>query len=240
MYIAKRGMIVWFDSSRSNSGDKTNATIVSYDGTEKATRYLTGRRPHIIISCDDINEMGTLCTMVPCRSYPDNRAMEYSTVVHINERECSVDVRYITSIEQAEICPRDFVGFLEDKELNRIDECLVKYLIGGQCNNEAKSHTLFMGVDIEKNTIDPVVSTKPNQMADAINKALSESNKNEKIDKKQRSRKKWTLKEAKVFMEDYDTNSTEFVMAKYGLTSRKAVYNTKYRLMKTFGDHLVK
>ena len=99
MYKVKRGMVFWFNSQRAYNDDKTYAMVEAYNGYSKRTRLLSGRRPHVVISCDEINMLGSTCTIVPLRSNIDIIAEKYSTVVDINGRASIADVRYITSID---------------------------------------------------------------------------------------------------------------------------------------------
>ena len=219
MYTVKRGMVFWFDSSRMKNDDKREAVIVDYSGTERRTKILNGRRPHIVISCDNVNKMGSYCTLVPSRTYMDGCAGDYSSLVNINGREGFVDVRHIVSVDQMEIDPKSFIGFLTDDELTDIDQCLINYLIGKPEPEQPSSHTLYMGVDVGSDV--PVVSSSSPKQSP----------------RKQKQR--WTLSSAKEFMYDWDNNSVEYIMSKYGLISKKSVYSTRYNLVKKFGKHLV-
>lgn len=235
MYTAKRGMIFWFDSSRRKDEDKNNATIVDYNGNEKKTGFLSGRRPHVVVSCDDINANGNVCTIVPVKSHVDNVAYNYSADVIINGRTSTADVRYISSIDQREIDPHDFIGFLSDSCLENIDRCLVKYLIKTTEKPKPSKHTIFMGVDIGSDIVDE--SKEPEKVVVESGVNLEKPKLNKK--KKSGSQNRWGLKEARQLMEDYENNSIDFVMAKYGFTSKQSVYSTKYALTKKFGERLM-
>lgn len=225
MYKTKRGMVFWFNSQRAYNDDKTYAMVEDYNGYSKRTRLLSGRRPHVVISCDEINMLGSTCTIVPLRSNIDIIAEKYSTVVDINGRASIADVRYITSIDQCELNPSDFIGFISDDELDEIDLNLVKYLTGKTDSKKPSRHTVFMGVDIS----DEHISSLEDDMVDCM---LSE-------EPVKRTNNKWNLEDAKRFMSDFDSYGVDYIVTAYSLKSRRSVYSTRHNLTKKFGDLLM-
>ena len=226
MYKVKRGMVFWFNSSRAFNEDKTYAMVADYHGCDRRTRLLSGRRPHVVISCDEINMLGSTCTIVPLRSNIDIIAEKYSTVVDINGRASIADVRYITSIDQCELNPSDFIGFISDDELDEIDLNLVRYLTRKPEPKKQVKHTVFMGVDIS----DDHISSLEDNMTDCI---LSE----EPIVK--RTNNKWNLEDARRFMSDFDSYGVDYIITAYCLKSRQSVYSTRHNITKKFGDLLM-
>lgn len=127
----KRGMVFSFDSSKSIGTDKYNALVKSADGKLMKNALVCGERPHVVISSDEVNDLGYVCTLIPFKS-ENNAADELlgNPRIQIYGPSTLVSQNAIT-VNQVEIGNSAYMGMLNEKDMRVIDLMIARRYFNG-------------------------------------------------------------------------------------------------------------